>query len=91
MTSDIALVIEVADSSLRMDTRGVLKAYASNSIPIYWIVNIPNNRVEVYSLPTGPSEQPSYEERREYGPDDEIPVILDGIEIGRIVAKEILP
>jgi Uma2 family endonuclease len=88
---DVPLVIEVSASSLRIDSGPLLRAYASNGIPIYWIVNIPNGRVEVYSHPTGPSEQPSYREKREYGPDDEIPLILDGIEVGRISAKDILP
>jgi Uma2 family endonuclease len=89
--SDVALVVEVSNSSLRLDSRTVLKAYAANSIPIYWIVNIPNGRVEVFTDPTGPAENPSYREHREYGPDDEVPVVLDGREVGRISAKEILP
>ncbi len=87
---EIALVIEVSDSSLRLDSGPVLRAYAANSIPIYWIVNIPAGRVEVYTGPTGPVEVPGYRERRVYGPDDEVPVLLDGREIGRVAVKEIL-
>jgi Uma2 family endonuclease len=68
-----------------------LKAYASGGIPAYWIVNLPKGRIEVYSQPTGPAETPSYRERHEYGPDDGVPVILDGREVGRIAAREILP
>jgi Uma2 family endonuclease len=89
--SDVPLVVEVSVSSLRIDSGAVLKAYASNRIPIYWIINIPKCRVEVYTQPTGPTEKPTYQDYREYGPDDEISVVLDGQEIGRIVAKEILP
>jgi Uma2 family endonuclease len=84
---DVALVVEVLDSSLRMDSRAVLKAYASNAIPVYWIVNIPRHRIEVYAQPLGTT----YQEIHEYGPDDEVPVVLDGREMGRISAKEILP
>jgi Uma2 family endonuclease len=89
--SDLPLVIEVSVSSLKIDSGPVLRAYAANGIPVYWIINIPKCRVEVYSKPTGLSETAAYQERREYGPEDEIPVILDGLEIGRISAKEILP
>ncbi len=89
--NDVALVVEVSDSSLRLDARPVLKAYAADSIPIYWIINIPGARVEVFTDPTGPTETPSYREHRSYGPDDEVPVILDGREVGRISVKEVLP
>jgi Uma2 family endonuclease len=88
---DVAIVIEVADSSLAQDSVSKLRAYAFDSVPIYWIVNIPKGRIVVYCQPTGPSEKPSYQEYREYGPNDEIPVLLDGLEVGRIAAKEILP
>ena len=89
--TDVALVVEVSDSSLHLDSRPVLKAYAANSIPIYWIVNIPKCRVEVFSDPMGPVEKPSYRQHRLYGPDDEVPVVLDRREVGRISVKEILP
>lgn len=89
--NDVALVVEVSDSSLRLDSRPILQAYAANAIPVYWIINIPGGRVEVFADPTGPAERPSYREHREYGPDDEVPVVLDGREVGRILAKEILP
>ncbi len=88
---DVVIVVEVSNSSLSLDSGTVLKAYAANSIPIYWIINIPGARVEVFTDPTGPAEEPSYREHRLYGPDDEVPVILDGREVGRISVKEILP
>ena len=84
-----AIVIEVSDSSLAMDSRTKLRAYAAESIPVYWIVNIPKGRVSVYSQPTGPAEQPAYLEYREYGPGEEIPVVLDGQEVGRIAYRAI--
>ncbi len=46
---DIYLVIEVADSSLEYD-RTVKKAlYADAAIPEYWIVNLQDQQVEVFS------------------------------------------
>ncbi len=88
---DVALVIEVSDSTLKADSGEVLRAYAAEGVPVYWIVNIPRSRAVVHGNPTGPSDAPDYREHREYGPDDEIPVVLDGVEVGRVAAREILP
>lgn len=49
--ADILLAVEVSDSSLRTDRRQKLEAYASAGIPIYWVFNVKNQTVEVYSEP----------------------------------------
>jgi len=84
---DVAILIEVSDSSLAIDSRVVLRSYAAAGIPIYWIVNLPDRRIEVFSVPGG-SE---YREHRVYGPDDEVPLTLDGLEVGRIAVRDVLP
>ncbi len=76
---------------MTFDSGAKLKSYAADGVPVYWIVNLPKRQIVVYTLPTGPTETPSYGESREYGPDDEVPLVLDGREVGRISAKEILP
>ena len=49
--ADVALVVEVAETSLQYD-RTVKKAlYAAARILIYWIVNVVDNQVEVYRDP----------------------------------------
>lgn len=47
------LIIEVADSSLEVDreTKGPL--YAASGVGEYWIVNLVQRVVEVYSAPVG--------------------------------------
>jgi Uma2 family endonuclease len=90
-TQDVALLVEVADSSLAIDSGEVLQTYAREALPVYWIVNIPEGRIEVYTGPTGPASAPCYCDRRCYGPDDEVPVVLDGREIGRIAVRDVLP
>ena len=50
---DIALVVEVADSTLPVDRDQKLNAYAAADIPEYWIVNLVDRRVEVYTMPRG--------------------------------------
>jgi Uma2 family endonuclease len=88
---EASLVIEVADSSVAFDSSDKMAAYAGAGIPAYWIANIPAGQFVVFGDPTGPAETPSYRSRAEFGPDDEVPVILDGREVGRISVKEILP
>ena len=46
------LIIEVAESSLRHDRGIKQRIYARAGVPEYWIVNIPEKCVEVYSEPT---------------------------------------
>jgi Putative restriction endonuclease len=49
--SELLLVIEVADSSLEYDRETKLPIYASAEIPVYWIVNLRHDLVEVYEHP----------------------------------------
>jgi Uma2 family endonuclease len=88
---DLALVVEVAEATLARD-RGVKKRdYARNSISIYWIVNLVDGQIEVYSDPAGPTEQPDYRQHKDYRPDDQLPVVIEGKEIGRIGVRDLLP
>lgn len=90
-TGQVALLIEVADSSLAEDQGDVLREYARHGIPVYWIVNIPHRRIEVHTEPTGPADTPIYRAIRHYLPGDEIPVVLDGNEVGRVAVADVLP
>lgn len=88
---DLGLVVEIADSSLSVDSGAVLETYAAQRIPIYWIVNIPKRRVEAYRDPTGPADSPSYRECRQYRPGEQVPVVLDGVEVGAVAVADFLP
>ena len=48
---DILLLIEVADSSLAFDQKIKLPIYAENGVRDYWIVNLIDQRIEVYRQP----------------------------------------
>jgi Uma2 family endonuclease len=50
---DILLVIEVADTTVRLDRHQKIPRYAHAGIPEAWIVNITRQEVEVYSDPIG--------------------------------------
>jgi Uma2 family endonuclease len=51
-TSDVLLVIEVADTSIAYDRKVKGPLYAGAGIPEYWIVNLQGRVVEVYTHPT---------------------------------------
>jgi len=90
-TPDVGLVIEVADSSLLRDQRDKTRIYARGGIPCYWIVNLADQRVEVYSQPSGPTAVPSYGSFQTYQPGDSVPVVLDGAAVATVQASDLLP
>jgi Uma2 family endonuclease len=85
--SDIGLLVEVADTSLERNRGQRLVAYARGRIPVYWIVNLVDRQVEVYTDPAGDN----YNRRLDFKERQEVPVIIDGMEIGRIAVTSILP
>jgi len=85
--ADVALVVEIADSSLPIDRSDMALVYSSSGIPVYWIVNLVDGQVEVYSDP-GPA---GYQSSQVMRPGQDIPVVVDGIEVGRIAATDLLP
>ena len=90
--ADAALVVEVADSNtLEQDRTIKIRIYARDSVPVYWIVNLVEHQVEVYTDPTGPDPAPTYRTRRIYRPGDLVPFVVDGRELGPIPAQELLP
>ena len=50
---DVLVVIEESDTTLEYDRKVKVPLYASAGIPEMWLVNIPEERVEVYSDPAG--------------------------------------
>jgi len=49
--SEAYLIIEVSESSLAMDRGKKLRLYASCAVPEYWVVNLPERCIEVYTGP----------------------------------------
>ena len=88
---DLGLVTEVSESTLR-DDRGFKKwMYARAAVPVYWIVNLPDRQLEVYSDPTGPAEKPDYRNRQDVGMADQVPLVIEGREVARLSVRELLP
>lgn len=82
--ADIALVVEVADTTLERDRTTKKRVYARAAIPYYWLADVNARRVFVWSAPQPEAAEPDYGDLRIYPADEEIAVVLDGCEIGRI-------
>jgi len=89
--ADIGKLIEVADSSLLRDQRDKTRIFARAGIPVYWIVNLVDRRIEVYSQPSGPTAQPAYGSFQVYQPGDNVPIVLDGITVGSVAVSDLIP
>jgi Uma2 family endonuclease len=85
---EIGLLVEVSESSLAWDRGPKLSAYAHARVPIYWIINLIDRQVEVY---TDPRPDGSYRDCRTYRPGDEVPVVITGSERGIVAVTDLLP
>jgi Uma2 family endonuclease len=51
--SDVALLVEVSDSSLLFDLGRKLDLYASSGIPEYWVVDVEDKSIHIHRSPAG--------------------------------------
>jgi Uma2 family endonuclease len=89
--ADIGLIVEVADTSLQRDRDDKGRIYARAGIPVYWIVNLVDRRVEVYTLPSGPGSTPGYGQRDDYPAGSNVPLLLDGVPLASLPVQDLLP
>src|SRR5262245_11765687 len=84
---DVALLIEVSESSLPRDRGKKLSAFAKSRIPVYWIINLAERRIEVYTAP----QPEGYGLCTPYREGQAVPLIIDGVEFGPIAVDQLLP
>jgi Uma2 family endonuclease len=84
---DIEFLIEVSDTSLPWDRREKLSAYARAGVPTYWILNLIDRQLEVFTSP----DSSAYQTRQILAPGDRAPVVIEGAEIGSITVADMLP
>ncbi len=83
--ADIGLLVEVSDSSLAIDRTDKLAIYAAAGVPVYWVVNMPQRQVEVYSRPANAF----YDGLVVYAPGQDVSVTLDGVAVGGIPVADL--
>ncbi len=89
--ADIGLLIEMSDATLACDRIDKGRIYAHANIACYWIVNLVNRQIEVYTQPSGPVAAPAYAHQATYRLGDSVPLVLDGVTVATIPVNDILP
>ena len=89
-SEDTPLLVEVSDTSLQVD-RKKRRIYGRAGFATFWIVNLNETQIEVYTDPTGPTDDAGYKTERVYKPGQQVPLLIDGNEIAKIEVKDLLP
>jgi Uma2 family endonuclease len=69
----------------------IRRLYACAGIRSYWIVNLVDRKVEVYSDPILADGEPRYSVTSNFAVGDELPVTISGQEVGRVTIAELFP
>ncbi len=89
--SEVGVVIEFADASLEFDRVVKQRVYARAGIPGYWIVNVVDTQLEVYTDPDPTTDPPAYRARTDYAPGQSVPLVLDGQPVAALPVADLLP
>ena len=90
LATELSLVIEVSDSSLGYDRNHKARVYARAGIPVYWVVNVADKQIEVFTQPSGPGEAPAYAQQDVFTVGADVPVVLDGNAVGTIAVADVV-
>jgi Uma2 family endonuclease len=84
---DVALVVEVGESSIVADQTEMVRVYGGGGIPVYWIVNLVDRQLEVYTSPTGGA----YPAPTILGETQSVDLAIGGQVAGQIAVADLLP
>jgi len=87
--AQMALVVEVSETSLAFDLGVKLALYAAAKIPEYWVADLAKGKLHVHTLPRG-GETPTYRSVTVLGTEDEVPLTLRGESFGTIRVGDFL-
>ncbi len=91
LASEIALVVEVADTTLVTD-RYKADLYARAGIPFFWIVNLVEHCIEVMSAVTeSVPGRPAYSKHGIYSREVNIPLYIEGQLIAELEVRQLVP
>jgi hypothetical protein len=88
---DVALVIEVADSTLDRDRGIKLRSYSRAGIICYWIINLIDRQIEVYTQPDAAAPTPTYGSMEIFKAGQSVPLSFNGNLIAQVAVDELLP
>jgi len=88
---DLSLVVEVADSTRERDRTLKQRLYGRAGIPVYWIVNLVERQLEVYSQPVELPSGPLYQQRQDYSLSDAVEVAIGDRTAGSLRVRDLFP
>ena len=89
--SAVGLVVEIAEASVKRDRELKDRVYARARIPVYWLLNLESDRLEVFSQPEGSGSGAKYASHVELTRDESVAFSLDGVEIASVPVSSLLP
>jgi Uma2 family endonuclease len=91
---DVALLIEVSDTTYHRDRGRKWRRYAAAGIPVYMIVRLkgPDTLIEVWTGPTGRGRSARYTDVIRYTAraGESVPIELDGSEHGQVAMSDLV-
>lgn len=84
---EVALVVEISDSTLERDRTIKKRMYAHAGVPVYWVLNLVEMTCEVYGDPA----HEDYQQLDVYDLSGNLPLSIDGQSIGLISMRDLLP
>ena len=88
---DVALAIEVSDSTLTQDLHDKARLYARAEIVEYWVVNLRDRRLEVFRQPSGPVSDPCYRQSLAFQPGQTVELRLEDATTVVLNVTDMLP
>jgi Uma2 family endonuclease len=89
--ADAALVIEVANTSLPEDRDLKARVYARANVGVYWIINLTDRVIEVFTDPSGPAPSPAYAKRQQFTIGESVPLVIPGAAPLAIPVTDFMP
>ena len=87
---DIGMLTEVAESSLQRD-HSKQRLYARAGIKVYWIINLVDRQLEVYTDPADSEQEPDYRKEQVYRIGETVPLVIEGEHRGEISVSDFMP
>jgi hypothetical protein len=88
---EVVMIVEVADASIVKDRRLKSRIYARAGILTYWLLNVMDSQLEVFTNPSGPVQMPGYHEHRTYRVEDRVSLVIGLNDLGAIRVRELIP
>jgi Uma2 family endonuclease len=82
-------VVEVADTTLVTD-RFKAQLYAQAGVPVYWLVNLPEQVIEVMQAPQSGEGLARYSQSTQYFLGDHLPVVIAGQIVAHLLVDDLL-